>query len=63
MKFEILNLIFRRGYLKHFIFNVFKADKIYFAVFDKNDIKPFLFDLIDFANLFLSRLKRTLLRA
>ena len=63
MKFEILNLIFRRGYLKHFVFNVFKADKIYFAVFDKNDIKPFLFDLIDFAKLFLSRLKRTLLRA
>jgi predicted ATP-grasp superfamily ATP-dependent carboligase len=45
MKHEILNLFFRKGYWKHFKNNVFGGEERYFAVFMKDDIKPFLFDL------------------
>jgi predicted ATP-grasp superfamily ATP-dependent carboligase len=45
MTHEIINLFSRRGYWKHFKHNVFGAPKREFAVFDKNDIKPFLFNV------------------
>ena len=48
MKHEILNLIFRKSYLKHFKYNVFGSKNREFAVWDKNDMKPFLFDTIGF---------------
>lgn len=44
LKHEILNLCARRGYWKHFKYNVF-ANNVSFALFDKKDIKPFLYDL------------------
>ena len=46
MKHEILNLIFRKGYWTHFKYNVFGNQKREFAVYDKSDIRPFLFDII-----------------
>jgi hypothetical protein len=46
MKHEILNLIFRRNYWIHFKYNVFGNQKREFAVYDKTDIRPFLFDII-----------------
>jgi len=48
MKHEILNLIFRKGYWKHFKYNVFGCENREFAVWDKKDIKPFLFDTLGF---------------
>lgn len=47
MKHEIFNLIFRRNYWKNFKKNVFYKH-IGFAVYDKTDLKPILFDLFDF---------------
>lgn len=47
MKHEIQNLVFRKDYWKHFNNNVFGCGKREFAVYDKKDIKPLLFDLID----------------
>lgn len=46
MKHEISNLFFRKNYLRHFKYNVFGIKERHFAVYDKNDIKPFLFDSI-----------------
>jgi hypothetical protein len=60
MKHEIMNLIFRKGYWKHFKYNVFRVKSREFAVYDKNDIKPFLFDLIDFLKGFVGRCLRIL---
>jgi len=48
MKHEILNLINRKGYWKHFKYNVFGCSNREFAVWDKNDMKPFLFDTLGF---------------
>jgi len=48
MKHEILNLIFRQAYLNHFKYNVFGVKNRTFAVYTKDDIKPFLYDLIGF---------------
>ena len=45
MKHEIINLICRKGYFKHFKHNVFGGDIRDFAVYNKGDIKPFLYDL------------------
>lgn len=60
MKHEISNLIFRRNYWKHFKNNVFKGEKRYFAVYDKTDVKPFLFDIIGLIRLLLARCRRLL---
>jgi predicted ATP-grasp superfamily ATP-dependent carboligase len=46
LKHEVLNLISRKGYLKFFKQNVFSSNEVYFAAYSKNDIKPFLFDLM-----------------
>jgi predicted ATP-grasp superfamily ATP-dependent carboligase len=43
-KHEILNLLNRKGYWKHFKKNVFYTNKE-FTVYDKNDLKPFFYDL------------------
>lgn len=43
MKHEILNLFRRKNYLKHFLHNVFSGDERNFAIFDKSDLKPFVF--------------------
>lgn len=48
MKHEILNLISRKDYWKHFKYNVFGCKNREFAVLDKTDIKPFLFDILGF---------------
>ena len=47
MKHEIQNLVFRKDYWKHFKYNVFGCQKREFSVYERKDIKPFLFDLID----------------
>ncbi len=46
MTHEIINLFSRCGYWKHFKYNVLSAPKKEFAVFDSNDIKPFIFNLL-----------------
>ena len=48
MKHELLNLIYRQGYWKHFKYNVFGVKNREFAVWDKTDIKPFFYDLAGF---------------
>jgi len=45
MKHEIINLVCRKGYWKHFKHNVLGGDVIDFAVYNRGDIKPFLYDL------------------
>lgn len=45
MKHEIINLLLRRRYFKHFCFNLFGGRRRHFAVFDWSDIGPFLSDL------------------
>jgi len=47
LKFEMVNLFRRKGYLMVFLNNIFNSNKTYFAVFDKRDLKPFLADCID----------------
>ena len=44
MKHEILNLLTRKGYWKHFKYNVFYNNRE-FAVYCKEDLKPFLYDM------------------
>lgn len=48
IKHEILNLIFRKDYWKHFKYNLFGCKNREFVVLDKTDIKPFLFDALGF---------------
>lgn len=43
---EISNLIARKGYFKFFKKNLFGQEKLYWAIYDEKDIKPFLFGLI-----------------
>jgi predicted ATP-grasp superfamily ATP-dependent carboligase len=50
LKYEIINLIRRRKYLQTFIKNLTKSDRTYIAVYDRQDIKPFLKDCIDMSN-------------
>lgn len=45
LKHELLNLFRRKKYLKYFINNVFRGNKIKFAVFNIKDLKPFFFDI------------------
>ena len=45
-KHELIGLLFRKKYFKTYFLRLIKQyDKIYFAVFDKTDIKPFIFDI------------------
>lgn len=53
MKHEIYNLIFRKRYWKHFKYNVFGGYCREFAVWDKSDVKPFLFDSLTFVRGFI----------
>ncbi|MBO2586080.1 hypothetical protein [Shewanella algae] len=46
MLHEIPNLITRKGYIKHFKHNLFGGKRRVWMIFDKNDIKPFLFSLL-----------------
>lgn len=46
LKYEILNLLARRGYLRVFVSNIFRSDETHFAVYDRRDIRPFLIDCI-----------------
>jgi predicted ATP-grasp superfamily ATP-dependent carboligase len=55
MKHELINLLSRRGYWAHFRHNVFGGDKIHFAVFDRGDLKPFIYDLLQFPRSLLAR--------
>jgi len=43
MEHEILNLLTRKGYWKHFKYNVFHSNKE-FAIYSMDDLKPFLYD-------------------
>jgi len=45
MLHEIPNLIARKGYWKHFKYNVFGGGKREWAIFDVNDVKPFIYSL------------------
>jgi len=47
LKHEIINLIRRRKYFRTFIRNFRTSDETHFAVYDKQDIKPFLKDCMD----------------
>ena len=49
LKYEILNLIRRRKYLRTFIRNLKESDETYIAVYDRQDIKPFLKDYMNMA--------------
>ncbi|MCD8410902.1 hypothetical protein [Tenacibaculum finnmarkense] len=55
LKHEVLNLIFRKKYWKFFKHNLLKADKVYFAVYNKNDLKPFLYNIINFCKTLIKR--------
>ncbi|MDN3639987.1 hypothetical protein QWY82_14385 [Simiduia curdlanivorans] len=46
MLHEFPNLIARKGYWKHFKYNVFGAEKREWAIFDSSDLKPFLYSNI-----------------
>jgi predicted ATP-grasp superfamily ATP-dependent carboligase len=46
MKHELINLLSRRGYLRHFLYNVFGGDLRDFAVFNVRDMRPFFHDVI-----------------
>lgn len=46
MLHEIPNLLTRKGYLKHFKHNVFGSKRRVWMIFDKGDIKPFLYSLL-----------------
>lgn len=60
MKHEILNLLKRKAYWKHFKYNVFGCKSREFAVWDKTDVKPFLFDTIGFMKGLVGQCLRTL---
>jgi D-aspartate ligase len=46
MQHEIINLLNRRGYWKYFKHNVFGGDERHFAVFNKSDPMPFVYEFI-----------------
>ena len=60
MKHEISNIIFRRKYWKHFKENVFGAKHRYFAIYDKEDLKPFFYDFIGLSKALIRRCQRVL---
>lgn len=45
MLHEIPNLIARKGYWKHFKYNVFGGERREWAIFEVNDVKPFVYSL------------------
>lgn len=45
LKHELICLMFRKNYYKNYFKNHFRnAEDIYIAVYDRNDLKPFIFD-------------------
>lgn len=44
LKHEIINLFFRKGYFKHFKYNLLKGEENKYVSLDKKDFKPFLYD-------------------
>lgn len=42
MQHEVANLIARKGYFKHFKYNLFQGQNTAWAIWDKNDVKPFI---------------------
>lgn len=48
MKHELTNLLNRKKYWTHFKYNIFGCKNREFAVWEKSDIKPFVFDLMVF---------------
>ena len=46
MMHEISNLIARKGYWRHFKYNIWGSKKRFWAVYERADIKPFLYSLI-----------------
>jgi predicted ATP-grasp superfamily ATP-dependent carboligase len=60
MKHEILNLLFRKGYWKHFKYNVFGCRNREFAVYNSGDIKPFIYDLFELMKGLVGRCLRVL---
>jgi len=46
MQHEIINLVKRRGYWKHFKHNIFGGDERHFAVFNFRDPMPFFYEFI-----------------
>lgn len=45
LKHELICLLFRKGYYKNYFKKHFKnAERVYIAVYDENDLKPFIFD-------------------
>jgi len=53
-KFELSNILFRKGYYKYFK-NSIRNRPINWAVFDLKDVKPFLFDIIYIVNELIKR--------
>jgi D-aspartate ligase len=49
LKYEIINLIGRRQYLRTFLKNLMGSDLTHITVYDRTDIKPFLKDCMDMA--------------
>jgi len=49
LKYEIINLVRRRKYLRTFIRNLKESDETYIAVYDRQDIRPFLKDYMNMA--------------
>jgi predicted ATP-grasp superfamily ATP-dependent carboligase len=60
MKHELINLLSRKGYWKYFRHNVFGGERVEFAVFDRHDLKPFIYDLLQFPRSLLARWLRLL---
>ena len=59
MKHEIINLLSRWGYWRHFLHNVFGGEERHFAVFDSRDPMPAIADLATYPRaLFSAWLKR-----
>jgi len=60
LKHEIINLIKRRKYFRTFIRNLKGSDETYIAVYDRQDIKPFLKDCMDIASGAIGKFVRVL---
>lgn len=59
LTYEIINLFFRKKYCKCFIHNVLGGRKVFLALYDKKDLKPFIYSLFELIKLFVKKcLKR-----
>lgn len=56
LRYEVLNCLFRKKYLRYFFHNICMSGKMYFALFDKHDMKPFIVDLLHTMKLAIIRL-------